>query len=273
MPTTETIRGFIRSALPDILISAVSFLISALIYGIARFRQYWIHRRPFYQIWGLKQDVKEVNIVTGTIYYKPEIKIPSMSRGDIVALTDIVSSLRLFYANTRFRHYFSAEFPPQGLSSPIVSIGGPRWNRVTRLLLESRDSPFVFDEFCLVDRETSDRYSATIQEDRIVRDYGLIVKISNPYNRDEIALVIAGCHTFGCHAAARVVSAVDEHSKRALKEFSRTLKGAKYFGAVVEAEVVDEHVASVRIVSYKEVNSRSWRYRFRNWLRSLFKRP
>lgn len=114
---------------------------------------------------------------------------------------------------------------------------------VTRLLMNRYDMPFRFEDHdLLIDDGGNQRYAATIVEGAVVKDYGIIVAMRNPFDEDCYIYLVAGCYAYGVNAALRALTWPN------VKRVS-SLAGVGEFLILVEADVVDEYVSVPQIIA------------------------
>jgi len=239
------------------LVTAAGFILGFLAKSFIDFIR---KRRPFYRIWRLDQDVTTY-MVTGSIDLKAltgtQIFLaPTMAAGDIDAFVEIISSLRLLYPKARIERFFSEEFPERNMDENIVTIGGPKWNTVTRHLLRSSDSPLTFDGYFLVDEITGQRHETEEDETQIYVDYGLILRMRNPYDRKNNFVLLAGCDTFGVLAAAKCMSSLSSFGYATIKTIDRQLGRffrKPHFGAIVRCDIIGAKVTNIELIALYEI--------------------
>jgi hypothetical protein len=116
----------------------------------------------------------------------------------------------------------------------IISIGGESGNHVTKMLLGRCECPFRFQEYSLEDTLTKEKYLAvldTVQNNRVKKDYALIVKSPNPNNDENKIYVIAGIHSEGTFGAARCTHKDYKHL------VNKVAKGKSVFAILLEVDV------------------------------------
>ena len=88
----------------------------------------------------------------------------------------------------------------------LIVVGGPISNKVTKTLFKSKEIIYKFggpDGHDIIDSKTGKvRYSPIINdEQRVERDYGILTRIKNPYNKNKDAIIASGCFGWGTYAS------------------------------------------------------------------------
>jgi len=115
----------------------------------------------------------------------------------------------------------------------IISIGGESGNPLTRMLLDRCECPFRFQGYSLADTLTGEKYFAVLdaeQENRVNKDYAIIVKSPNPKNEENKIYIIAGIHSDGTFGAARC------SHKDYEKIINKLTKGKSIFAILIEVK-------------------------------------
>ena len=99
----------------------------------------------------------------------------------------------------------SAQLPRELLSTNLIVLGGPISNELTQRVFSMVDLQCQFDiERQLIKvSQSGDEYMPVISEDnrQVLIDYGIIIKLSNPFNTENKMMILAGCHGFGTYSA------------------------------------------------------------------------
>jgi hypothetical protein len=130
--------------------------------------------------------------------------MPIFGFGPLMAYNHIRYLLHFGFPKVRDVSLFiSRSFPFEFYSRDLVLLGFPLGNEVTRRIMSDLDIPLTFTDHEIIDTKTgASRYRATIKEGEVIRDYGLIVRVPNPYKKGANVLILAGCETYGVKAAA-----------------------------------------------------------------------
>jgi GrpB-like predicted nucleotidyltransferase (UPF0157 family) len=110
------------------------------------------------------------------------------------------------------------------LENNLIVIGGPDVNELTRSLLERLPIKLIITRNAagrniVRDLVHGQDYEPAVEESGKVRDYGILVRAPNPYDRSKYVLILAGAHGFGSRAAA-VVAFKEEDALRQLASIS-----------------------------------------------------
>lgn len=244
--------GNIDSTLTNIIINILAGILLFIAgFFIKQLYDFFYKRRPLYRIWGFENKNEEICVVTGNIEH--EMYKHLMASGDIRAYGEVMSTLRNNYKKDLINSFFSKEFhPSQLMKYNIISVGGPRWNWVTRKVLDGFGDPFIFDldNKCLIDRRVKPekKYSVVIKEDEGVKeDYGIIIKAINPHKNDRNILIFMGYTTYGVLAATRCLSDLHEYILRR-KEIKNKFLKTKYFSVIVMAKIIKDEIGEEEVV-------------------------
>jgi hypothetical protein len=142
-----------------------------------------------------------------------------MGRGDHDAIVQLQAGLaRIGMAAT------IPEFAgrPSGaeLEKNLIAVGGPDVNPLTMSLLDRLPVKLVIAKDSHghnVVRDLVHDQDYAPRSDReasVVRDYGIVVRAANPYDRSKSVLILAGAHGFGSLAAAVAVFREDQFDQR-----------------------------------------------------------
>ena len=89
-------------------------------------------------------------------------------------------------------------------------------------------------------------YTPEYDNNKIIEDYGLVVRIRNPYNLGKTIVLLSGTHTYGTTAAAKFF--VTE-----LRKLQFLFLGD--FRAVVKASVTDRHVLKPELLHLTKIRN------------------
>jgi len=194
---------------------------------------------------------KKVNIYYGSIYHElqnnsqinHEKGLTTFEIGDIEA-TMIVYKCFNKLTKKEISHQVGNE-KNYIKDSNIVSVGGPKWNKVTESLIGKLGSPFYFTstKIGLLEKRKSHtteniyNLDVTISASNIktIKTYGFII-IAKSYFMNNVpsAVVIAGLSTYGNLISARYLSTL---KKREAKFLKKRLKHDKRIGLMIEGKV------------------------------------
>jgi hypothetical protein len=124
--------------------------------------------------------------------------------GQVRALSVLAPSLRRAYPKVDLqRVLLSEEIGGGDLDKDLLVIGGPKNNAVAKVLFErlSPRLPFTVEESKITHNGTE--YTGIAMAGSITRDYGYVVRTTNPLHPQRRAVLIGGTHTYGTSCAAR----------------------------------------------------------------------
>jgi hypothetical protein len=233
----------------DLLASLIWFLLGIVLSSIYF---YLIRKLPMKRLWQYK--IRKPTIFLSITSLNPqkaaEYKRPTTGIGELEGVSFVRESLIAAYGNSvLIQLVFSNNFPETGLTGNIISIGGAKYNQTTQLFSKNLSLPinFVYDpKTYLIDSETSTEYYPEIDSDGIVTDFGLLIKIPNPYQKNKSVLLVRGAHTFGVAGAARLLTPT--YSSELIQEIVQSRE--EYWQAVVETTVHGSQVFP-KLVTFK----------------------
>ncbi|MET8170493.1 hypothetical protein ABZT34_40775 [Streptomyces sp. NPDC005329] len=97
----------------------------------------------------------------------------------------------------------------------LVLVGGPHSNRVTAEVMQRLPVTFTFGsaeahDAHIYDSVTGDVMRCIINsEDQLVVDQGILIRATNPFDRERNVIILAGSFGFGTSAAARLLASPD----------------------------------------------------------------
>jgi hypothetical protein len=249
----------------NILAAPIIFFLGFIVFrGFA----YLHDELPLAEIWGLKgsweirkRKHEALVAVTQLDYVSPEGPLTGM--GELRAYALISESLIQAYRNLmgimhiELRH--SGDFSGDLGCNNIISIGGPKYNEVTRDFRErfSDVLPLYFEiedtKQYVVDRNEKKRYESNTQQGNNLLDYGVITKLSNPYHpgkcEESVVFLVEGTYTYGLAAIGRLLT--KDYFRSLLKE----VKGSEspYWQVLIRAQVKGEWQVYPEIVRLIEL--------------------
>lgn len=136
-----------------------------------------------------------------------------MQAGDVRALAEAYATLRELRPASAITILPSSEVHGAQLGCNIVSVGGPRWNVVTRALLEQLDPDWRFGDetgglsTAIKSTATGTALEAhTTDEGEVLLTHGMILSACNPHNPESRVTVFAGLSTLGVLAVTRALT-------------------------------------------------------------------
>lgn len=196
-------------------------ILNALERGIIRFLKE-THAPAYYfkELWGFG-EYDEVLVVCSELDEPEKRQHPEPNEfiylgkyGDVDALVETLITLHRLYPNLKviFRSANEINMVPQELSTHIILIGGPDYNKLTRIF--EKYSPFSYlrgekEEDIFIKRKSTNEVFIPFVEDELIGkfiDYGFFVKMKNPYNPLKKLIMIGGAHTYGVFGAIKAFS-------------------------------------------------------------------
>jgi hypothetical protein len=263
----QSITDFFNSNLTAIMIGILTSVIVLLLQTVVRTSSLalaaWLGRTgTIAPIWGFK-DAKRIHIVSGSLEGLGAKTPQAILMGpDADAANECFATLRNLRPSSKLVREYSPYYPEEQLKEDMVSIGGPVNNSVTRRLMAyiSEKVSFEPESGDLLDKfsTASKRYEATYDDnDVILSDYGLILKIPNPFDITREVMVLAGCDTPGVLAAARSIS-LNPEGKTATKAMRKSLRRFAYFRdnsfvAIVKCNVIGNEIGIPELVAFHPI--------------------
>lgn len=174
-----------------------------------------------------------------------EYKRPSTGIGELRALAIIAPSLNTAHKNIKFKNIIMAnEVLGERINDDIILLGGPKHNRFAKKLLECIKELSIVeqDEYALkwqVKNQEDQMFAWPDGNGKIHYDYGLIVRIENPFSSDNSTVYLfSGQHTYGVIAAA--IYFVENYVK-----IRNILK--RNVVAVVRCDVIDDYPVNIKL--------------------------
>ncbi|MGI9001006.1 MAG: hypothetical protein ACR2GH_05005 [Pseudonocardia sp.] len=200
------------------------------------------------------KDALSVNIVCPEIPLKFRIKyaerfakdyLYKAKFGDSDTLGEIQTHLVRTFPKIRIKEYVSTEIPRDIFSEPLICIGGPGWNSVTRNILDYFSVPIKYGDYSdavqdFFIRETlrNQEWRTIFSNDKVIRDVGVLGRLPNVQSRTDIYL-IHGIQTLGVLGTARSIIE-EEHRQANLKILQETLgEDKRYFVALLTSGVIE----------------------------------
>ncbi|AJF64846.1 hypothetical protein SVTN_10795 [Streptomyces vietnamensis] len=168
---------------------------------------------------------------------------PTTGIGQVRAMSLLVPLLVRAYRGIDLEQVLlSSRTPGRDLEADMLTLGGPKNNEVTSMLLKAVPQlPFTVDGSSI--RWQGTTYEGRAVGEQVVHDYGYIVRAPNPFAQDKRIVVVGGSHTFGTVAAARWLAENGD---------ARNLPAD--VAVLVEAEVLqDGHVVRPRMLHTAEI--------------------
>lgn len=251
--------GIISSLIATGIIAIVLFLLKNIT-NFSRVREFW------------GRYTREFTLFSGQIYFR-EHHHRYMAAGDIRAILSIALTIQSIFKLKRIPHRFSnATIPNEDLRGNILSVGGSKFNYVTRSIVDKyNDSianfPVKFEGNKIIIKWTDAKEEKKVkeveykkEEDRVTEDYGLLIRGINPFDDTctSISWVIAGSGSNGCQASAEQLSKFIYGSKLRLRRHRNYLVRGEVGLIVVRANFLEGEYASstpIFYASYQKVRT------------------
>lgn len=128
---------------------------------------------------------------------------PTTGVGQVRAMSLLVPRLVRAYRDVDLQQVSLSEgLPGRDLEADLLLLGGPKTNEVTGRALDALPAlPLRVDGNVIAWGE--ERFEGRVLGDRVVSDFGYVVRAPSPFAPGRRIVVVAGSHTFGTVAAAR----------------------------------------------------------------------
>jgi hypothetical protein len=232
----------------DLFINLLAQIIWAVL-GVVGAVIYYIVLRilPKRRLWRLKNPKETIICISAsTTTFTGEYYRRATGIGQLRALAVITPSLKTAYRNIKIENILlSDEQLGTKIENDLILLGGPKNNPATKLLLEKlKDICFIdqTDEYiCWRYQAAENYYRATIESSKVKRDYGLIIRVKNPFStKGSTVCLLSGGHTYGVIAAA--IYFVNYYAR-----VTNIRKLASTLIAVVSCDVVDDYPVNIRL--------------------------
>lgn len=174
--------------------------------------------------------------------------------GDAIGLTE----LRTYFGGLGLRDFtvsYADRVDGDSLKTNLILIGGPDANAVSKEVVTKINSTLRFGnpahyEIAIYDSATDRIYAPLTKSDshEIIKDYGVILKTTNPFSPSKQVLVIAGSFGYGAWAGIRYAI-----SKQFIEnEF--VIQG-KPLECLIEADIVRGTPQDIRLVTVRSLEN------------------
>lgn len=159
-----------------------------------------------------------------------------MGFGDAAALGELERSLALLGLHSP-EILYASQVHGDDLNRPLITLGGPDANQVTRMAVERMVTRLRFgdpdlNEITITDTVNGHSYSPGGSD-----DYGAIIRARNPFAPKFEMIIIAGSFGHGTWAGARFATSPEFLTNSAVKKFKSTTP-AETFECLVMTDVV-----------------------------------
>lgn len=225
------------------------------------FKDFPKDEKYFSSIWGFNSENDQVLIICSELDNPSKLQEPIPGEfnylgkyGDSTSLLLILSSLYRIYPKLSIKYCTSKEYEnrPLPYNRHLIFLGGPFSNTQCNVFLSRTEYEYVKNakgETILRNnkKKVYFRPEITINNgSEHVEDFGLFIKMANPYNPDKNVFLINGTHGYGTFGASRCFSYFEEHltlsRKNCMTAFS-CIGDQKSFAAVLKVTSVDKNIS------------------------------
>lgn len=163
------------------------------------------------------------------------LDIDSLSTGlyDTLSLSEIRSLLSSF-PKTKLHTYSSKRFPPFLDQNNIILFGGPISNAITKgIMVEQRRTLLRFQDHAIINTKNNKRFEPEIRDNKVTKDYGVVIQMKSPFNSNLNLMIIAGCYDYGTYLAGKTLT-----NPECVKAILENVE-AEYFEIVVSGQIVE----------------------------------
>lgn len=228
---------------------AFELVIAAAIGIFLWFRSLLFDQLPKRVLWKLNNPHR-VRVVLSTSFVDSSegYRKPATGVGQVKAFAHISKIFTRAFPSIDFDQVFlSEEVTSSQMQTDLILLGGPHTNEITRYVLEDlkENAPVSIGAGNSLVLQDETIFTPVINDESVVKDYGVILACPNPYNSRRRALLFFGSHTFGTEAATQYYS----DGARITCELM-----AKYFITIVECDVLDDRVRKFKQVYFKKLS-------------------
>jgi len=228
----------------NLLASLIWFLAGLL---FVKYKRLYSSTYPARKLWQFKDPNNFIIcIANSTITDTGDYHRPATGIGQVRAVATLTMSLKKAYSGTHIDHIFmSTDQLHNRIENDIIILGGIKNNIIAKHYLEIiKDvQPANMDTNSISwknDDNTVEKFKGITDGKEVLYDYGLIMRTYNPFLKDNTAVFIAGCHTYGTVAASNFFT------KEVIK-MERFLSG-KYIVIIISCKIVNCQPVNVEIL-------------------------
>jgi hypothetical protein len=272
MPSAVEQLGILKDILVGAAGNAAWFVIGLASLWIYRTA---LHNIPLRLLFGLKNPKtlqfivgSPLGIIPGTLQLVKDKGMPIFGLGPFLAMQRLLGLLKSAYKNLPDIVPLPSRLVVEdGLSRDLVLIGFPAGNEITKRVMEKLDLPYRFADHNIVDSATGKvLYSANVVKDKVVHDYGMILRVPNPFHPQSIVFIFAGTETYGVKAATDyfalenfgVLLQAPIGKSVFIGLLSRVLtlqfRNCTHYQAIVECDVVGYYTQVPRLAAFKRLS-------------------
>ena len=203
--------------------------------------------------WNLRRlfsftNKEDVYVISGSIDDKTNKDIALLMGPDASAASNLYRTIEDIYPGSKVKHIYSTTHQSIYIDENIVSVGGPTHNTCTENLMKHLKSIVFFDENDALNYKDQ-IYSKSEEQDE---DYGLIIRMENPFATTRKALIVAGCGSHGVLAASmffnktRKIKNIHKDFKKNVGFFNHLLN--KDFIVIVRCRMIGNDVSDITFI-------------------------
>jgi hypothetical protein len=178
---------------------------SALTAAAGYLRWLLVRRLPARRTWRFTDDADQLTVVVASSadVDTGQYTRPTTGVGQVRAMSLLVPLLVRAYRTVDLQQVcLSAHTPGRDLEADLLLLGGPKSNEISERALRALPGlPLTVHGNLLSWAGTT--YLGEVHGERVVRDYGYVIRAASPFAPGRRLVVVAGSHTFGTVAAAR----------------------------------------------------------------------
>jgi hypothetical protein len=193
----------VQGVLEGVLAGSVWLIIGLLV--ASGYHLYWPGRKTR-AVWRLGNFMESSQIVVASLDPQSpgEHARPSTGMAELRAVSFVRQSLIHAYPQAKEPTVtFSSRFQPAQARHTLISVGGGKHNRVTRIIAGHYEFPFevLSSPTRIRERGTGHIFTPKREAGAVHRDYGLITRIPNPLRKEATVFLLRGTHAYGVSAA------------------------------------------------------------------------
>ena len=226
----------------NLLSSLLAFLLGA---AAQKLYQRWKAITPARLVWRLGRPLDVVIAqADGPGHDTP---LPTLYEGDAEAAITVSQFLKSVLGVPAPRIIRASNFsPPRDAHSDLVIIGGPNANDLYKEVAQRVSMPYEFtlypDRADMIRTSDGHVFAQEVRKGKTERDFAVISFSPNPFDPARRMIILAGCGTLGCLAAARMVTS------DGIREIARLQPLAAPLSIVIEIAVIDGQMTRPRII-------------------------
>lgn len=238
----------------------IGLIIAIFTWVISRFSMSY-HIRPIKRLWSLPNDKNEIYVLYGDASQKKIVNSKSLiingstkarvDRGDVEAYGRILSTLESIFPKSDFKGLPAHLIHPEILKDKdFILVGGPIYNIKTRDLfreLHRNSFPLKYDDIKLIGNRTCPdiSYSPIEEDGRVITDFGLIIRLRNPWNKDKSVFLFSGCDTYGVLGSSKLFSITKNKSLRKIQRNISKLSKYNYFAIILQVQALKWDIGDI----------------------------